>query len=112
MIISRPTSVLCCLMMNAVKCNLCILGQTLTRSTPRVDESVLNGLGRKHPKALDQKPSQVQTAVRPPTCAWSDAIKHLNSTLVPIEEMLDVFQRTLVLLGHANADTQEHCAGG
>ena len=76
---------------------------------PKVDAAVLSWLGTKYPKSVDGRFSLVQKAVHaatgPLTCLWSAMVED-GSELpdsIPTEEVLEVIQRSLVLLGNVNA---------
>ena len=76
-------------------------------NTPKVDESVTAWLGKKFPKTVDTKLAHVQTALQgavgPLACAWSGIATQGDDPLIPAGEVLEVLQRTMVLLGHTNA---------
>ena len=81
--------------------------------TPKVDDSVATWLGAAYPRQTDGQLSTLQNALHqaagPVSCLWAslESDPSVQTGSVPatdiIPEVKNVIQRTLVLLGHANA---------
>lgn len=81
---------------------------------PELDESMTQWLGDRVPKTPDSHRSKIQrqilVASGPLTCLWDDVI-HNQQDSVPAEVVVEMIQKTLVLLGHGNANVwQRRCA--
>ena len=79
---------------------------------PTVDDAVASWLGEELPKTMDSGLHKLQqnflSACGPLTQLWEDIISNGDSMDVPTDVVLDAVQRSLVLLGHANARMTAH----
>ena len=83
---------------------------------PKVDEHIMKWLGNRYDKSLDnafvQIQSAVQAAVGPAACLWSaleEATKENGGPdELPVADVLEVLQHTMVLLGNASALVSKH----
>ena len=83
---------------------------TPVMKVPKVDRFMLDHLKQNYPKSRDAELGTIQSALLsatgPLTCLWADIIDselHTNEEgVVNVHDVLDIVQRTLVLLGNAN----------
>ena len=78
---------------------------------PKLDESVKSWIGQKYPKLADGRLSLIQQAlhasVGPLTCTWASLLDADPGEAVPVEDVLNIIQRTIVLMGNVNALTTQ-----
>ena len=83
---------------------------TPVMKVPKIDRFMLDHLKQNYPKLRDAELGTIQSALLsatgPLTCLWADIIDselHTNEEgVVNVHDVLDIMQRTLVLLGNAN----------
>ena len=83
---------------------------TKAAKPPKLDQFVVDFAGKKLDKARDAQLCRIQTSVlyvaNPLTCLWSQLIDqgltHHEDATIGVSDVIDIIQRTLVLLGNAN----------
>ena len=84
--------------------------KTMVTRAPKVDHYATNHLKSRFPKGEDAELSKIQTALLrvcgPMTCLWAELIDNdlLSNpeATVNVHDVLNIIQRSLVLLGNAN----------
>ena len=78
---------------------------------PKLDESVESWIWQKYPKLADGRLSLIQQALHasagPLTCTWASLLDADSGEAVPVEDVLNIIQRTIVLMGNVNALTTQ-----
>ena len=70
-----------------------------------------NWVGQKYPKIADGRLFLIQQAphasARPLTCTWASLLDAEPGEAVPVEDVLNIIQRTIVLMDNVNALTTQ-----
>ena len=78
---------------------------------PTLDELVKSGIGQKYPKLAYGRLSLIQQALHafaePLTYTWASLLDADSGEAVPIEDVQNIIQRTIVLMGNVNALTTQ-----
>ena len=86
------------------------ISRTPALKVPKVDGFVLDHLKQRFPKSRDHELGTIQSALQrcaePLSCLWSELIDNdllrSEDSVIYVHDVLNVLQRTLVLLGNAN----------
>lgn len=86
------------------------LPRTPVMKVPKVDRFVLDHLHQRFPKSRDAELGTIQSALLraagPLSCLWSELLDNdllkEEESMINVHDVLNVVQRTLVLLGNAN----------
>ena len=77
----------------------------------KLGESVKSWIGQKYPKLADGRLSLIQQALHayagPMTCTWASLLDADPGEAVPVEDVLNIIQRTIVLMGNVKALTTQ-----
>ena len=78
---------------------------------PKLDESVKSWIGQKYPKLADGRLFLIQQALHasagPLTFTWASLLYADPGEAVPVEDVLNIIQRKIVLMGNVNALTTQ-----
>ena len=78
---------------------------------PKLDESVKSWIGQKYPKLADGRLSLIQQGLHasagPLTYTWAFLLDADSGEAAPVEDVLNIIQRTIVLIGYVNALTTQ-----
>ena len=86
------------------------IARTPAMRVPKVDGFVQDHLKQRFPKSRDHEPGAIQSALLrctgPLTCLWSELIDNellkSEDAVINVQDVMNVLQRTLVLLGNTN----------
>ena len=84
--------------------------RTPVMKVPKVDRYMMDHLRQRFPKSPNSELGTVQAALLsaagPLTCLWSDLLENNlladDSAVINVHDVLNIIQRTLVLMGNAN----------